>query len=124
MLGKTMYLVSGVVALVVALVCAMFSFGAGLGWGYLLPSGAAVLLVVVGLIRSPGDRAAGAALPGAGAALCAMVLLGGLAELVRAIPFREQPGQATMLVGPLLLLGVSLLHAGVAFWRWRGNRGA
>ena len=119
MLAKMVYLGTGLLALVVAILSAMFSLAAGGGWVFLLPTVCAVLLLGAGLILSAGSPASGARLSGAGAVLCAVALVGALAELIQAIPFRQQPGQATMLVAPMLMLGTSVLHAVVALLRWR-----
>ncbi len=88
--------------------------------GFLVISGAgaildllaicSVFLLLLGTFLSTSALRRGSVLSITGIGVCAIVLLVCIAELLHAIPFRQQPGQASLLYTPVIFLVVLLLH--------------
>jgi hypothetical protein len=117
-----MYFASAVLALCVALVCTFFSFIAGSGWAFLLPSALSVPLLAAGIAIAIRKPVAGAWISGFGAVVCSLVIFGDMIQLIQAIPFQRYPQQSWMLVPPGIFLVVILTHIVLAVSRVRDVR--
>ncbi len=76
--ARILYFISALFALCLAILCTFYSF-ISFGWLYLIPSLIAVCLIVCGILGRRADQSASAKFSGAGAILCALVILRALA---------------------------------------------
>ena len=111
---RTLYVSTALMNVAVAMTCLFLSYAMGRGWIYVVSTLAAALVTTFGILVSKRQPTLAAKLSGTGAAMCTLVLLSWLVELIHAIPFREQPEQETMLIGPVALLVFSILHLTIA----------
>ncbi len=113
------YFVSALVVLGLAI---WFTFVSliGPGWLYLIPTLIAVCLIVCGILGRRADESASAKLSGAGAILCALVLLGALAPGTY-VSMRN--GQFTHLIATTtVLLLPCAVHLYVLFFEYRDRQ--
>jgi CDP-diglyceride synthetase len=108
-----LYVSTALINVAVAMTCLFLSYAMGRGWIYVVSTLAAALVTILGILVCKRQPTLAAKLSGTGAAICVFVLLSWLAELIHAIPFREQPEQEGMLIGPFALLVLSILHLAI-----------
>jgi hypothetical protein len=110
---------SGVASLAISMLMVWFSFAGGLGWTYLVPSSIAVLVTLLGLVASIGRDKRGAVCSGAGALICAGVILGGLVSGLHGAGFQNLILVTYFVFFPSLILAVLVWHllAAIAVWR-------
>jgi hypothetical protein len=59
---------------------------------------------------------------GIGALLCALAIIGTLMQLIHAIPFHQQPGQAGLLLTPGIFLVVMIFHMLAAAYKHKAEK--
>ena len=119
-----MFYLSFIVALLVSLSSTLFCVSSGAGAILDLLGACSSLLLVGGAAISPSSLKRGSLVSLLGVGACALVLLVITGELIHAIPFKQQPGQATMLYVPIVLLGLLLLHLRSILSRLKDARNA
>ena len=105
-----MFYLSFIFALPVSIATTCFCVISGAGTLLDLLAVLSAFLLLVGTLLSTSALKRGSVLSILGISACGIVLLWSIAELVHAIPFRQQPGQISMLYVPAIFLGILVLH--------------
>lgn len=107
---RTLFFVSFSFAVVVSIATTCLCVISGAGAILDLLAVCSVFLLLLGTFLSTSALQRGSVLSMTGIGACAIVLLVCIAELLHAIPFRQQPGQTSLLYVPLIFLAALLLH--------------
>jgi hypothetical protein len=105
-----LYLVTALIALIVALICVAFSFMGGFGFAYLLSTLTAVLSIALGIGLSFTHPGASRLLSAAGVILCGIPLIRDIIEIAGLAP-------SILLIPPIVLLLLLLAHLVTLFER-------
>ena len=111
-----MFYLSSVGALFVSALATLFYVAAGAGFVLDLLGACSVGLLLSGVLLNVSNAKLGCKLSALGAGVSAIVVLFGIAEVVR--PSLEQPGQKFLLLVPGIFLLVLVLHLASVRSRW------
>ncbi len=105
-----MFYLSFIFALLMSISSTFFCVAAGEGAVLDLLGACSVILLIIGTLLSSSALKLGSVLSMFGVGACTVLVLLGITELIRAIPFRQQPGQVSLLYVPFIFLGLLMLH--------------